>query len=85
MIRVAVAVLVAKEGEGVGVSATAIARRTSYVLLYRTVLLLMVQKSGQPVGSVPHYLQSFIHSRWLFGISEPSTVLLLFLYCYSVS
>ena len=43
MIRVAVAV-VAKEG--VGVSATAIARRTSYVLLYRTVLLLMVQKSG---------------------------------------
>ena len=45
MIRVAVAV-VAKEGEGVGVSATAIARRNSYVLLYRTVLLLMVQKSG---------------------------------------
>ena len=47
MIRVAVAVVAKEgEGEGVGVSATAIARRTSYVLLYPTVLLLMVQKSG---------------------------------------
>ena len=29
-------------------------------------LLLMVQKSGQPVevGSLSHYLQGFIHPRW---------------------
>ena len=25
------------------------------------------------VGSLYHYLQGFIHVRWLFGISEPST------------
>ena len=29
------------------------------------------------VGSLSHYLQVFIHPRWLFGISEPSTVALL--------
>ena len=28
------------------------------------------------IGSLSHYLQVFIHSRWLFGISEPSTVVL---------
>ena len=27
-------------------------------------------------GSLSHYLQGFIHPRWLFGISEPSTVAL---------
>ena len=27
------------------------------------------------IGSSSHYLQGFIHARWLFGISEPSTVL----------
>ena len=36
------------------------------------------QKSGinspVEVGSLSHYLQGFIHPRWLFGISEPSTV-----------
>ena len=26
------------------------------------------------VGSLLHYLQGLIHPRWLFGISEPSTV-----------
>ena len=26
------------------------------------------------IGSLSHYLQGFIHPRWLFGISEPSTV-----------
>ena len=26
------------------------------------------------VGSLSHYLQGFIHPRWLFGISEPSTL-----------
>ena len=26
------------------------------------------------VGSLSHYLQVFLHPRWLFGISEPSTV-----------
>ena len=26
------------------------------------------------VGSLCHYLQGFLHARWLLGISEPSTV-----------
>ena len=30
----------------------------------------------QLIGSSPHYSQGFIHSSWLFGISEPSTVIL---------
>ena len=46
-------------------------------------LLLMVQKSGgrAPVelGSLSHCLQGLIHPRWLFGISEPSTVMIRFL------
>ena len=29
-----------------------------------------------------HYLQGFIHPRWLFGISEPSTVCLLANNCW---
>ena len=29
------------------------------------------------VGSLSHYLQGFIHLRWLFGISEPSTVVMM--------
>ena len=29
------------------------------------------------VGRLPHYLQDFIHPRWLFEISEPSTVVAL--------
>ena len=29
------------------------------------------------VGSLSHYVQGFIHPRWLFGISEPSTVSVL--------
>ena len=28
----------------------------------------------QLIGSLSHYLQGFVHPRWLFGISEPSTV-----------
>ena len=28
----------------------------------------------QLIGSFSHYLQGFIHPRWSFGISEPSTV-----------
>ena len=38
---------------------------------------LMVQKSGDHqlrLVVLSHYLQGFIHPRWLFGISEPSTV-----------
>ena len=27
----------------------------------------------QLIGSLSQYLQGFIHPRWLFGISEPST------------
>ena len=30
--------------------------------------------ANQLVGSLSHYLRGFIHARWLFGISEPSTV-----------
>ena len=37
-------------------------------------LLLMVEILHQLIGSLSHYLQKFIHPRWLFGISEPSTV-----------
>jgi len=41
-------------------------------------LLLMVQKSGgnAPVDmvSISFFTTGFIHPRWLFGISEPSTV-----------
>ena len=44
----------------------------------RKFLLLMVPESGinSPVeiGSLSHYLQGFMHPKWLFGISEPSTV-----------
>ena len=32
----------------------------------------------QLVDSLSHYLQGSIHPRWLFGISEPSTVSLAF-------
>ena len=28
----------------------------------------------QLIWLISHYLQGFIHPRWLFGISEPSTV-----------
>ena len=47
--------------------------------IYSSLLLLMVEIRRSPVevGSwKSHYLQGFIHPRWLFGISEPSTVLL---------
>ena len=41
-------------------------------------VLLMVQKSGDhqfEVGSSSDYFTGvFLHPRWLFGISEPSTV-----------
>ena len=34
----------------------------------------MAEILHQLIGSLSHYLQGFIHPRWLFGISEPSTV-----------
>ena len=40
-------------------------------------ILLMVQKSGLDQLRLiiyPHYLQVFVHHRWLFGIAELSTV-----------
>ena len=37
-------------------------------------LLLMAEILHQLMGSLSHCLQGFIHPRWLFGISEPSTV-----------
>ena len=33
-----------------------------------------IRLSPVEVGSLSHYLQGFIHPRWLFGISEPSKV-----------
>ena len=38
------------------------------------VLLAEIRRSPVGVGSLSHYLQGVIHPRWLFGISEPSTV-----------
>ena len=35
---------------------------------------LEIRGSPVEVGSLSHYLQGFIHPRWVFGISEPSTV-----------
>ena len=35
-----------------------------------------IRHSPSEVGSLPQYLQGFVHLRWLFEISEPSTVLL---------
>ena len=32
-------------------------------------LLLMAEILHQLIGSLSHYLQGFIHPRWLFGIS----------------
>ena len=56
-------------------------RRTEHLPIHgsRFMVLFMVQKSGEPVevGSLYHYLQGLIHPRWLFGISEPSTVSML--------
>ncbi len=33
-----------------------------------------IRRSPVEVSSLSHYLHGFIHPRWLFGISEPSTV-----------
>ena len=33
-----------------------------------------IRRSPVELDHLPHYLQGFIHPRWLFGISEPSTV-----------
>ena len=42
---------------------------------YRSIRLMEeIRRSPVEVGSSSHYLPGFIHSRWLFGISEPSTV-----------
>ena len=52
------------------------------VFLEATVYIYIYTVDGRnpapvEVGSLSHYLQVFIHHRWLFGISEPSTVALL--------
>ena len=47
------------------------------VLKKEGMVLLMVQKScvhQLRFGSFSHYLQGPLHPRWLFGISQPSTV-----------
>ena len=40
------------------------------------VILLMpeILHHAVEVGSLSHYLQGFVHPRWLFGISEPSKI-----------
>ena len=49
-----------------------------WMVKLRYCLLLMVQKSCvhqlRLVVEIYHYSQGFIHSRWLFAISEPSIV-----------
>ena len=49
------------------------------------VILLMEEILHQLIGSLSHYLQGSIHPRWLFGISEPSTVLNILLHCCNCS
>ena len=44
-----------------------------------------IRRSPVVVGSLSHYLQGFIHLRWLFGISEPSTVAPVFSGAFAVS
>ena len=41
-------------------------------------ILLMEEILHQLIGSFPHYLQGFIHPRWLFGISSINSINLLF-------
>ena len=43
----------------------------STVAALAAVILLMaeIRRSPVEVGSLSHYLQGFIHPRWLFGIS----------------
>ena len=43
---------------------------------YFSIILLMeeIRRAPVEVGSFSHDLQGLIHHRWLFGISEPSTV-----------
>ena len=43
-------------------------------LCAKVLVLLMEEILHQLIGSLSHYLPGFIHPRWLFGISEPSTV-----------
>jgi len=38
-------------------------------------LLLMEDILHQLIGSLSHYLQDFIHSRWLFGISAINSII----------
>ena len=40
-----------------------------------SLILLVEEILHQLVGSLSHYLQGFIYGRWLFRISEPSTVI----------
>ena len=43
------------------------------------VILLMAEILHQLIGSLSHYLQGFIHPRWLAGFL-PSTVVSIFLF-----
>ena len=39
-------------------------------------ILLMAKILHQLIGSLSHYLQDFIHVRWLFGISSINSITL---------
>ena len=43
-------------------------------MIFGRVLPLMEEILHQLISSLSHYFQDFIHPWWLFGISEPSTV-----------
>ena len=47
-----------------------------YICSYfqRCFVLLMEEILHLLIGRLCHYLQGFVHPKWLFGISEPSTV-----------
>ena len=43
-------------------------------MIFRSGSILIFRFHIVEVGSLSHYLQFFLRPRWLFGISEPSTV-----------
>ena len=51
-----------------------LSNETTKILVIDSTLLLMEEILHQLKWRIYHYLQGFVHVKWLFGISEPSTV-----------
>ena len=47
---------------------------------YRRDILLMEEILHQLISSLSHYLQSFIHTRWLFGIASINCIIDTYMY-----